>query len=350
MLMIFFSGMDVIGAKILQVVIGSNHYPGLWPPITHLEWWAGASQYSSFTTQLFWVFNQAIPVWICIALHLAFPNPGRSLFLLGLCFFFAPLPALGFIPFILLEIPHKTFQPENLTFREHSFKLNRFIINFCEDLKPVASFENLVSGLLIIIISYIYFSANSTSSEIRFLPFTIFSLLILLVFNPIEWLILWALFGKVNRRNLNWYFAGIILLLCPLFIVGNGQDFVMRVSIPALFFLMFWSLKALATPGFVYRPILIAVLLIGAFTPLFEINRAVFRTLDFYLLAGSHQIQSSLILQDEIKIPNNPEKSHPETLLADSIKSIEYINPDFAMNYLGNLNRSTLLKSILIQP
>jgi len=350
LLMVFFSGMDVIGAQFIRAAIDPNHYPVLWPPIMHLEWWAGSFQYSSFTTQLFWVFNQAIPVWVCIALHLAFSNPRRSLFLLSLCFFFAPLPALGFIPFILLEIPQNTFHPENLSLKIRGFQPCTFLKNCWADLRPVASYENLVGGSLIFIISYLYFSANLISSSLRFFEFTNYSILVLSVFIPLEWFILWILFAKKQFRNLNWYFAGIILFICPLLVVGSGTDFVMRTSIPALFFLMVWSLEALVYPGKVYKTILIAVLAIGALTSLYEINRAVYRTTDFYFFPRNSQIQAGLIPQDELLVTEHPEKDHPNSLLADSFFSFGNIQPENAMNFVSDINRSYLLKIIFKQP
>src|SRR6266545_7483244 len=60
-LLVAFSGMDALG-----VILFAKEYPTLWPPVQHLEIWAGNLQYSSFTTQLFWVFNQSVPAWLCI--------------------------------------------------------------------------------------------------------------------------------------------------------------------------------------------------------------------------------------------------------------------------------------------
>jgi hypothetical protein len=57
LLWIFFSSMDALA--ILLFVRG--RYPSLWPPVQHLEAWAMGPRYSSFTTQLFWVYNQAVP-------------------------------------------------------------------------------------------------------------------------------------------------------------------------------------------------------------------------------------------------------------------------------------------------
>ena len=289
-------------------------------------------------------------MWVCIALHLAFPNPGRSLFLLSLCFFFAPLPALGFIPFIFLEIPQRTFHPENLSFKFRGFQPGLVLRNCLADLRPVASYENLIGGSLIFLISYLYFSANIIPSSLRLFKFTNYSILILLIFIPLEWLFLWILFAKKLFRNLNWYFAGLILFLCPLLVVGSGTDFVMRTSIPALFFLMVWSLESLVNPVKVYRPILIAVLAIGAFTSVYEINRAVFRTTDYYFISGNLKNQTGSNPRDELIVPDYPEKDHPNSLLADSIISYGNIQPDFAMNYISDIKRAYLLRLIFKEP
>ena len=47
----------------------------------HIEWWARFYQFSSFTTQLFWVFNQAVPAWIATLLVLSTKRVG-GMFLL----------------------------------------------------------------------------------------------------------------------------------------------------------------------------------------------------------------------------------------------------------------------------
>jgi hypothetical protein len=54
-----FSGMDVVGFLIKN---------GWFPLVDHIEWWSEYFQYSSNITQIFWVFNQSVPVWILLAL------------------------------------------------------------------------------------------------------------------------------------------------------------------------------------------------------------------------------------------------------------------------------------------
>ncbi len=181
---VFFSGMDALGAQIIRTFFIPSHYPSLWPPIQHLEGWTGAFQYSSITTQLFWVFNQTVPVWICVALHMASPDPRRSLLLFSLCFFFAPLPALGFIPFIFLEIPNKSFHPEEMATNFHNFHLNSFLEHCWQDFKAIISQENLIGGVLVLLISYAYFSSNPTSSSFGLNLFNIYSILIFINFHP----------------------------------------------------------------------------------------------------------------------------------------------------------------------
>lgn len=54
--LIVFSGLDIV-----PWLLKNNIFSNL-PWTTHIEWWAGYFQYSSNTTQLFWVFNQSIPI------------------------------------------------------------------------------------------------------------------------------------------------------------------------------------------------------------------------------------------------------------------------------------------------
>ncbi|HET8687006.1 MAG TPA: hypothetical protein VFM18_10130, partial [Methanosarcina sp.] len=108
LLMIFFSGMDILG-EVVSAGINSrfentNLLPYFWLPIQHLEWWAGNMQFSSFTTQLYWVSNQALPAWVCMALLVNGIDRRHIAFIWALCFFFAPLPAIGFFPFVVMEI------------------------------------------------------------------------------------------------------------------------------------------------------------------------------------------------------------------------------------------------------
>jgi hypothetical protein len=61
---VLFSGLDIIG----NLLDDGPRFRSDWNVTTHLEWWAGTYQYSSMTTQLFWVPNHALPGWLMIGL------------------------------------------------------------------------------------------------------------------------------------------------------------------------------------------------------------------------------------------------------------------------------------------
>jgi len=90
---LFFSGMDIYGVITLerteQIVF------------KHLEWWGGIFQYSSFITQLFWVFNQAVPAWLIILIFLNEKNVKNYAVLILTALAFSPLEAFGMIPIFI---------------------------------------------------------------------------------------------------------------------------------------------------------------------------------------------------------------------------------------------------------
>src|SRR5258706_1935937 len=139
LLLITFSGLDALGTLLFP-----GDYPTLWPPIQHLEIWFGNLQYSSFTTQLFWVFNQSIPAWLCIALLANKPRRDLAVLAWALCFFLAPLASIGLLPYLLIEW----------------FEQTRFNIkSFLHDIR----FEPLFASSIVVLVSYLFFSSNSAA-------------------------------------------------------------------------------------------------------------------------------------------------------------------------------------------
>ena len=60
---VLFSGFDIIGS-----LFDVPHFIAHWDVTRHLEWWAASYQYSSMTTQLFWVPNHALGGWLTMGL------------------------------------------------------------------------------------------------------------------------------------------------------------------------------------------------------------------------------------------------------------------------------------------
>ncbi|MBL8080202.1 MAG: hypothetical protein JNM55_19690 [Anaerolineales bacterium] len=326
LLLILFSGMDEVGTLLF-----AKEYPTLWPPITHLEIWSGSLQYSSLTTQLFWVFNQAIPAWLCCALilesnSLLFEQQrqssrsfSRKILLWSLCFFFAPLASIGLFPYLVIA-----------WFKQADFK---------------SPFKNLridllLSSGIIFLISYLFFSSNSAAGQrgLQSIPFTDF-----LAFFLLEGGILWLLLAPFKWRDISWITTGVLLLTLPFIQIGNGRDFVMRASIAPLFYVMVMTGEIIFqnnTSRF-YRFAIAVILVLGALTPLYEINRSIYRTYDYYFaLDKTQRVPPPSQPVVHLEQPGIPEKEHPGSLTANGIPTLKFMTDELSKNFIANVRQS----------
>ncbi len=323
LLLIFFSGLDALG-----VLLFPQEYPNLFPAVTHLEIWSGTLQYSSFTTQLFWVFNQAIPAWLCITLIMESSGlslekreqaPALQIFVWSLCFFFAPLASIGLFPYLLIEI----FKKENL---KSLFKTRYSLI--------------LYSSIIIFLLSFFFFSSNAAAQTrgFQFIPFKEFIFFFLL-----EGGILWLLLSPIQYRDPRWMVTGILLIFIPFIQIGSGRDFVMRASIAPLFYLMILTAETIFNTA-ISKKLLITIcllLLIGALTPLYEINRSIYRTYEYYFILDEEQRLTTLPQPaTKIQPAGRLEAEHPNRLVADEIVSLEFIQGELAENFIANVRQT----------
>lgn len=329
LLLIFFSGADALG-----VLFFAKEYPTLWPPIQHLEIWSGSLQYSSFTTQLFWVFNQAAPAWLCIVLILesdsllsdgALLQVTEKIFIWSLCFFFAPLASIGLFPYLLIEWFKGT--------------------NFKNPLKDIR-FDLLLASVAVVIISYLFFSSNTAAQERGFQSLAVKDFLI---FFLLEGGIFWLLLAPGLRRDLRWIVTGFLLILIPFIQLGSGRDFVMRASIAPLFYLMMMTGGTLFqnTSSRFLRFTFTVLFLIGALTPLYEINRSVYRTFEYYLLLDdSQRAQPSLEPITHLEQGVAPELEHPGALISDKIQTLKFMDDKLSKNFIANVRQSLYYRYI----
>jgi hypothetical protein len=322
-LLIFFSGLDVLGVLLHP----AGDYPSLWPPIQHLETWAGDLQYSSFTTQLFWVFNQAVPAWIGTALLLNGLKRRQMFLLWALIFFFAPLAAAGLLPLLLVE------------FLRSSWQAHRQGETLRQSLAQLFSLPNL-SGMWIALLTLLYFSANTAAQNRTWQPLA-----------PADWLIFfsaeaglfWAALAQRQRGEAQWYVAGGLLLIFPFIQIGYGRDFVMRASIPSLFYLMVWVAEAISSPQTArpLRLILLVFLGIGMLTPLYEINRSIYRTVTFYASPPqARRLPPDTQPITHLRLDTAPEADHPGTLVADRIGSLGTLQDKLSKNFIANVRKT----------
>ncbi|MBE0671075.1 MAG: hypothetical protein IH588_10840 [Anaerolineales bacterium] len=348
LLLSFFSGMDVLGTLFL-----APEYPTLLPVVTHLEIWNGSLQYSSFTTQLFWVFNQAVPAWLCIALILnndviartvffptkqspneteivsgeeqERPRNDMQIFLWSLCFFFAPLASIGLLPYLLIEIIKQT------DFKS-PFRNLRWDI--------------LLAAVIIFLLSTFFFTSNTAAQSRGFQSLAIEDFFI---FFLLEGGILWFLLVPVKRRDPRWMVTGVLLAVIPFIQLGNGNDFVMRASIAPLFYLMMMVGEVISqnTTPRILRFTFYCLLLAGSFTPLYEMNRSAYRTYQYYFVQDESNCSCDVPLRvTHLEQGGAPELEHPNTLVADEIRTLKYMDDKLSKNFIANVRQTLYYRYI----
>ena len=266
-ILIFFSGLDIIGFELFYGDVERYNI------IAHIEWWTGADifQFSSFTTQLFWVFNQALPAWMLTLLAYSRKNNRCIVFIAGLFIINSTLPFIGAIPLILCFVFEKL----------KSFK-KQDIIAFITD---IFTFENVLGGGIAGIISYLYLKNNTSGQSIGSAGSVSFGpsyFILAALFVLLEAGVYYLAVYKYQKKRPIFYVTLIWLCICPLVRIGSAADFCMRASVPALFMLYMLVAetlsKALRKKDKPTAAALIIILVIGSLTAIHEISRSVVYT------------------------------------------------------------------------
>lgn len=258
LLFIFFSGMDILGARVLGdkiPIIGSGH----------IEWWAGLGtlQYSSHTTQLFWVFNQAVPAWLITVMMMSQKNRSSIVYLFSLSVLSSAMPAVGLIPVALYKAGECGYDTD-MSLRENARKF----------VKEICTFQNIAGGGMVGIMSYMVLKINNSGQLLHMNKITPVTYMVFIFF---EVFVYFMLTWKTCRGSKLYYISVITLIIAPVFGISYNADFCMRVSIPALVILFFFVTETLESAyrgkKYVTALLLTVCLAVGAVTPLHEILR-----------------------------------------------------------------------------
>lgn len=280
LLFVMFSGLDVIGQFISRSIVVAIR-----PEVAqvlrwdHIEQWSIGWQYSSNTTLLFWVPNQALSGWIIggiltyTVLHSS--QTRYSLFYCSLAALWSPFVTVGLFPYLLAEF---LLQDGTLLKR-----LKRYVSapNFC--------------GLVLLTVIGLFYSAKlypvsplltsdiPSGFSLSFAPDAeakAIGLVMILVFCLLEFGLYGILVCSINRDwNVRTKALLVTTLVClsllPFFRYGGSNDFVMRVSIPALFVLAVFLGRTLhsQSPGGLKRIILMVLVILGSVTVIVEFRR-----------------------------------------------------------------------------
>lgn len=251
LLFIFFSGLDIIG-----VFFTTGSLNELFST-THIEWWS-SFQFSSFSTQLFWVFNQAIYGWILTILILIQKDNSKIFALLSTGLLTTTFPFIGLIPIAI----YKTISNSN--------SINHFF-------QSILTKYNIIMGGTIGLISFLYLISTSQYQKISLAFFyrpTKEFLFLYMIFEMLEFLIFFPFISMklIDKKLL--MIISIELLTFPLITVGNSYDFCMRATIPSLVCLFLFINESIQNIDFSIRKIIFTiVLLLGSITALHEISR-----------------------------------------------------------------------------
>ncbi len=236
---IFFSGMDILASI---EPLGANNY--------HLEWWAVEYQYSSFTTCMCWVFNQALIPWICMALLLKEKSVSNYIMIGMACLLSGPFPFVGYFIYAI------TFGVIKLVPAFKDKQVGYFV-------KRLFSISNLLVLFLIFPFVATYLLSNAaiagagafgTSNAVEKVGETIQAtgasgagtvVWTYLKFILLEFGIYAILVFSKFKKNPLFYVTVVSLLVFPFLRMGSSSDFTMRASIPAIFMMFIFCVKFL---------------------------------------------------------------------------------------------------------
>lgn len=282
---VFFSGLDVLGYFLVNGTFENMHswaeIP--WMPdyeftgiMAHLEWWSSDFQFSSMTTQLFWVFNQALPAWIILMLLYVQKKNRFIVLILSCALLSSTIPFVGLLPFVFYFIFSRKYDG----CRAGDYWSRWFRDTF--------TFENILGGGIVGISCFIYLKGNEVGQKIE-ASSSIYNkgyLFIYILFILVEVGVYYIAIYEYKKKDPLFYVSFGWLCVCPLIRVGNGADFCMRASIPALVMLYVLVISTLKESwrdrNWLVFISLIILLLIGSVTPIHELVRTTAMTATAY--------------------------------------------------------------------
>ncbi len=280
---IFFSGLDIFGDIFIKTVDQPFKF--------HIEWWNTRIQYSSFTTSIFWIFNQFIPCGLITLLVYNERNIKNFGLALLLTLFSSPYSAIALGIYLIVYALNQLI---NATNKKH------FISSY------VFSKINLISIFYLLPIVILYYCTNSdgVNSKIYFI-LELIPLKVLVAFILLEFLIYILFIYNKYKKDLFFNVTIIILFLPPLISFNHTNNICMRAAIPALIILYIYVTKYILSSKNKLNIYIITILLLcGSITVFNEFYRG------FYNIYTSKKID---IVADDVYTLNKQHVYFPLT-------------------------------------
>jgi hypothetical protein len=140
-----------------------------------------------------------------------------------------------------------------------------------------------------------------------------------------------------------------LLALIPFIQLGSDRDFVMRASIAPLFYLMLMTGETIFNRtthhiSLITRYSIFALLVIGSITPIYEINRSIYRTYDYYFIQQDCGCDFSTDPITKLAQPGKPEEEHPGSLTADALPTLQFMTDELSQNFITNVRQTLFYK------
>lgn len=257
-----------------------------------LEWWSEFMQYSSNTTALYWVFNQAVPCWIITALIMNLKKTGSKIFVASLSFWYSPFVTIGAVPIVAYFLIKEYVDAR---------RDNKSVKGFLGENRFWAEILWCVAELAVV--GSFYLSAESSISmnglvwKLHDIPFIKY-LGIYLAFIVLELGLYFVILFKNNRHSSLFWLLYIELAIIPLYQMAPTNEWCTRASFMPLFILLIMVVNHFANEvdyktlldfkrekKLVIKSSIAAVLFailfsISAITPFHEIYRSVYYTIE----------------------------------------------------------------------
>lgn len=290
-LFVLFSGLDALG-----YILGGNLEPVL--SFSHLEWW-NDFQFSSFTTQLYWVFNQAVYAWVLFALIMIQKNNRCILCVWSLGLIVCTFPAAGMTPYIVY-VMLKNGKADDAGLPDRKAGI----------LNGLLSFENILGGVVGMICA-LYLTGNlsvqNSAVPVAATPHmnntenTVYHLIRYILFIFVEIGAYYIYIYRHYKKNQLFYISLFSFLICPLIKVGSGGDFCMRASIPSLLLLFYMVVKSFQKDMRERKIrcfVMIMLLAVGSINVVHEIGRSVINTAQQY--RQYHEVRNQITSEERM--------------------------------------------------
>ncbi len=266
-LFFFLSGMDIVGVILLQGLDRIIH-----PPYYYLEQYASGLQFSSIMTQLMWVPQHALAGWIVVMLAYKDYREDRLaetlVWYVAITLLWSPFVGLGLA---LLFGPLIISRKKNWII--NAYLLPGIAISSIILLYYRSNIYVVGQGIKIYVLSNIHF-INNVGTMLAFLILDLYVFAIVL-FIVKHWI------HTRDKKLVIWIF--VLLIMISQVMYGLANDFVMRVSIPALTLLFIFVLqhieKTVETRSWM-TVVVVLIFLFCACTPVLELIRDFHRNVE----------------------------------------------------------------------